>query len=77
MKMSQGTYEVLASAVSRVEIAHPYLKAAYQRKGLSWERYRWDLLHRTSLSRRLYDEGLKDDHIDTALRRATTYEVTP
>lgn len=46
------------------------LWSRYVARGLSAERFRWDMLHASGFNTKpLYDAGLNDSHIDTALRR--------
>ena len=72
MKMSKQLYERLSAKVEALD--NPRRRAAYAEGGLSSERYRWDLFWSVCgfLESGLWDKeiaDLKDDHIDTALRR--------
>jgi hypothetical protein len=70
MKIKPEHLKHIESAVSALDT--PQARAAYQDKGLSHMRYRWDLAHAAGLtpwfSSELYPY-LNDDHIDTALRK--------
>ena len=61
MKMTRATYEALSDAVLPImrKVAHMPLN----------ERLRWDCLFASKFPiERLYNEGLDDNHVDTALR---------
>lgn len=67
MKISADRYNELSAAMG--EILSPAREARYKRDDLSAGRYRWDSLHESGFDTRLlYDDGLNDEHIDTALR---------
>jgi hypothetical protein len=63
MKISPTTYAELRDAVL------PIMQASAISRGGSNMRHRWDCFWASEFPLdRLYDEGLNDDHIDTALR---------
>ena len=76
MKMQPATFRALR-AVILSEFTPQALRnvaSAHKAYGLSAERFRWDVLHASTFdSNRLYNEGLNDSHIDTALRQILTY----
>lgn len=67
MKMTKEDYEILKSEIK------PYfsveLMDEYKNKGLSEERFRWDLVWRSKTDIGKFYHYLNDNHIDTALRR--------
>lgn len=71
--MKKDDYTDLESHIIAALEQHPESASYYRIKGLSPQRYRWDLLHnRTKFGlniKALYDKGLNDNHIDTALRK--------
>ena len=68
MKISKGDYEKLKEAIAPHNSI--FLRDTYEALGYSDERYRWDLLHRSGFKISiLYNQGLNDSHIDTALKR--------
>lgn len=80
MKMSPETLSVLQSAIvqflDKRGLTTDSVLSEYRKAGLSDMRARWDTLYaalstkkRNDLFGRMYDEGLKDPHIDTALRK--------
>jgi hypothetical protein len=74
MKISPGLYLELESHLRAflvsLNLSEDEVTEHYHARGLSLRRARWDLLHASKFdTRRLYAEGLKDSHIDTALRR--------
>lgn len=75
MKMSKEDFAILKGIIEPIMKEVSFEK--YKAEGLSPMRYRWDLFwvaQRRSNMRlgiRLYDKGLNDDHIDTALRKIT------
>jgi len=79
MKMTQQHYDQLSAAINCAKDSAPYSLEQYREKGLSDERYRWDLLWTAQMDgvsgnswvcKNLYPY-LNDDHIDTALRQIT------
>jgi hypothetical protein len=64
MKMKRETYAELKAAIL------PFFEAAAIASGELNERRRWDCFFRCGfpINRLCNDEGLTDDHIDTALR---------
>jgi hypothetical protein len=63
MKINPALYIELRDAVL------PIMEASAICRGGSNERYRWDCFWRSGFPiNRLYNEGLYDSHIDTALR---------
>ena len=75
MKISGEDYQRLEAAIQDVLVKNRSTLAGvwdrYQYNGLSHERMRWDLFHAAKLGNALYNAGLNDNHIDTALRRIT------
>lgn len=75
MKMSAESYATLRNA-TLARMANPEMQAAYNSANLSDERERWDALWAWGPDERnvwfevvYHDEGLNDNHIDTALRK--------
>ena len=72
MKISAGRLAQLRAAVEPIANgmgADGTIRSHYRRAGLSHQRYRWDCLHACGFDvATLYADGLKDPHIDTALR---------
>lgn len=83
--MKQKHYNILKEEMQRVIAKYPTSHKDYQEKGLSDERWRWDLLEASRIlllnehnchgrfeivELPVYDY-LNDDHIDTALRKIT------
>lgn len=70
MKASSTLRETFRAAIEPLDT--PERRERYQRLGLTWKRYRWDLLWESGaglpLCNKAYAEDLKDDHIDTVLR---------
>ncbi len=71
MKMSQDDYDELESAINQTIKAYSNIKQSYLRRGLSMERFRWDMLHLSGFSTNPLYAYLHDSHIDTALRKIT------
>ena len=78
MKMTRKHFNRLCLRIHEYQNEHSevadYETSIYKRKGLSAERFRWDLYHATDplcILNRKFSEYLNDDHIDTALRRIT------
>ncbi len=82
MKMQKELYAKLADAIDRAMndrlsgYTMEYWVDEYEKTGATSQRLRWDLLHCAvnsgSISyQELYSSGLKDSHIDTALRQIT------
>ena len=70
MKMSHDLYTALEAAIVARLAKTPDAWKRYKCVGLTPMRFRWDLLHASGFkSATLYDAGLNDTHIDTALRR--------
>ena len=78
MKMTPEHYAGLRDAIRSTwdqAIARGWRPESYV--PLSPTRLRWDLLHASKYpTRPLYDAGLKDSHIDTALRKIMA-EIAP
>ena len=74
MKMSAELFAQLQRAMQAQEKQSP-TAVAHLKATVSPMRYRWDRLWALpdgpSLVMKFYKEGLNDNHIDTALRRAT------
>lgn len=76
MKIQPTTFDALRNHISTFVRNHPTLVAQIQAKsGGKEKRFRWNLLWDSGVNApdvrllwRMYDEGLNDDHIDTALR---------
>lgn len=76
MKIQPTTFAALRNHIATFAHDHPTLVAQIQAKSGGKEmRFRWNLLWDTganapgvNLLDRMYDEGLNDSHIDTALR---------
>jgi hypothetical protein len=69
-KMNEELFSKLKAAIVPLMQKTPF--AVYKGKGLSAQRYRWDLLHASRFdTNQLYKAGLNDSHIDTALRKIT------
>ena len=59
----------LIAAIGTVSKRAPNMESEYKEKGLSHERYRWDKLHASGYdTNKLYNAGLNDKHIDSALK---------
>ena len=67
MKIKPEDYQALAVALSKHNLAEAYYQ--YEQKGLSPERFRWDMLHFSGFDTRPLYSYLNDSHIDTALKR--------
>ena len=77
MKISKEHFEELKFAIEAAMAASPNKWDEYKKNGLTAMRFRWDALHLSDaatrlLNRKLYQAGLNDDHVDTALRRIMT-----
>lgn len=70
MKMLPEHYARIEAAIHAKLNATPGAWENYKARGLSEMRFRWDVLHACCISTGfLYNAGLNDDHIDTALRK--------
>ncbi len=74
MKVSQEQYEHIRDAVSGVVSKNgPEKIAAFRATQTTERQFRWNLLWAAGISAwiasELQDHGVKDDHIDTALRK--------
>jgi hypothetical protein len=70
MRISQEQYAAIKAACLGVLIKAPSLRQRYRDLGLSAERFRWDVLWASGYPvNSLYNAGLNDAHIDTALRK--------
>ena len=71
MKMHSMDYRALQAAIEK-RFSAPERIAIYSRyvaRGLSAKRFRWDMLHASGFNiTALYNNGLNNSHIDTALR---------
>jgi hypothetical protein len=77
LKIKPEHFEVLSAAIGAILAAKPEAAAAYQKAGLSHERFRWDVLRASKIKigdsvgmpgdLPLYDY-MSDSHIDSALR---------
>lgn len=69
--MPADMYTTLRESIARVLLAAPSARAMYHDRGLSDERFRWDVYNGSDFDKALpYKAGLNDAHIDTALRKA-------
>jgi len=75
MKISSEDFAILKGIIEPIMKEIPFKK--YAAEGFSPKRYRWDLFwiaqrrSNLQLGCSLYEKGLNDDHIDTALRKIT------
>ena len=72
MKMHRQDYLAMREAIRTYFACVDFaaLAADYKNRDLSDMRFRWDALHASRFpTNGLYYAGLKDEHIDTALRR--------
>jgi len=71
MKMHRQDYLALRAACHAVMAQ--FDGVGYPTAHLTSERIRWDIMHASEFNTStLYDTGLNDSHIDTALRRIVT-----
>jgi hypothetical protein len=71
MKMHRQDFRAMRESIERrfsaSDLANFWVH--YVAQGWSAKRFRWDMLHASGFNTKgLYDAGLNDDHIDTALR---------
>ena len=72
MRMSTDSFDRLSNALRPLLDTHPTAIQEYHEAGHSMQRFRWAVLYASKYDiRALYDEGLNDNHIDTALRKIT------
>lgn len=70
MKISKADYNKLSIAINKVLNDHPLAKDEYKKKGLSKERFMWDVLFQSNFFIiSLYRQNINDSHIQTALNR--------
>lgn len=72
--MSAEMFDELHSHITRYlsskSLSEDQITEYYNDRAWPLERARWDVLHYSGFPvRRLYDAGLQDPHIDTALRK--------
>jgi hypothetical protein len=69
MKISPYLYLDLKTAIVAVVLDPQAIRQVYLSRGLSEVRLLWDCFHASRFdSNRLYNSGLNDTHIETALR---------
>lgn len=74
MKIKPEHYDTIREAVQTADAEYPSIRASYEAGEISAKRFRWDLLMAARMSPWVCDNiypYANDDHIDTALRRAT------
>jgi|1_EtaG_2_1085319.scaffolds.fasta_scaffold64396_3 hypothetical protein len=72
MRMSTDSFDRLSNALQPLLDTHPTAIQEYHKAGHSMKRFRWAVLYASKYDiRSLYNEGLTDNHIDTALRKIT------
>lgn len=74
MKMTHTRFQDLQAHIQAFltsrNLSEDEVTEHYHARGLSPKRARWDVLYASKYPAGVcYDEGLNDDHIDTALRR--------
>ena len=73
IKMNKTDYLELSKAVCEVINNNPSIRQEYKNKGLSSERFRWDMLWKSGFNINHLYSYLNDNHIDTALRNITEW----
>ena len=69
LKIKKEDYNAISEKVNEVYNSFIGLRwSAYESKGLSAERYRWDIFHQSKFDCHEIYEYLNDSHIDSALK---------
>lgn len=72
MRMSPDSFDRLCNALRPLLDTHPTAIQEYHAAGHSMKRFRWDVLHASKYDVcSIYNEGLNDAHIDSALCKIT------
>jgi len=76
MKMNEQLYSQLTELLGDFQAFHQVdfttVFNKYKERGMSPKKFRWDVFWAAKpqeFIKKCYDSGLKDDHIDTALRK--------